>query len=212
MSHWTLEQRVHGFTHIVTVAPSMQLKVCCDWFTVFEMNRFLWDFCIFNIIYMTNECFPKVSHHSIGLQVELILTAEDLLRLIGIHRRFISGRKTVEPNYKAWFQNERDEIEVQDDPDFCLDGCFWYIISFFWGYQELKHQLLGGGNYATLENLQGALNSQLVRWTWHCLVWSYLRWNLNVSLLTLGNKLLKIETNSSACWPENNSLRGHKLT
>ena len=121
MSHWTLEQRVHGFTHIVTVAPSMQLKVCCDWFTVFEMNRFLWDFCIFNIIYMTNECFPKVSHHSIGLQVELILTAEDLLRLIGIHRRFISGRKTVEPNYKAWFQNERDEIEVQDDPDFCLD-------------------------------------------------------------------------------------------
>jgi len=62
----------------------------------------------FYSVCMADECLTKISF---GLQVELILIAEDLLRLTGSHKRFTRGRKTVKPNYEGWIQNRLDEIQ-----------------------------------------------------------------------------------------------------
>jgi len=98
---------------------------------------------------------------SFGLQVELILIAEDLLHLTGSHKRFTSGRKTVQPNREAWIQNHLDDIE--EESNFCVGACFWFIVSIYYGLKEFKYQLWGGERYDTLESLQDALNSHMVR-------------------------------------------------
>ena len=95
--------------------------------------------------------------------MELILTAEDLLRLTGSHKRFISGRKTVQPNHQVSIQNELDEIE--EESNFCVSALLRFAVSIYYGFKEFKYQLWGGERYDTLENLQEALSSQLVRWT-----------------------------------------------
>jgi len=105
---------------------------------------------------MIDECLTKVSH-PIGLQVELILIAEDLLRLTGSHKRFTRGRKTVKPNYEGWIHNRLDEIE--EESNFCVSGCLRFLVSIYYGFQEFKYQLWGGERYDTLESLQDALNS-----------------------------------------------------
>lgn len=43
----------------------------------------------------------------------MILTAEDILRIFGIHRRFIRGRKTIKPNTKEEVQEEVDKLEEE---------------------------------------------------------------------------------------------------
>ena len=43
----------------------------------------------------------------------MILTAEDILRIFGIHRRFIRGRKTIKPNTKEEVQEEMDKFEEE---------------------------------------------------------------------------------------------------
>lgn len=43
----------------------------------------------------------------------MILTAEDILRIFGIHRRFIRGRKTIKPNTKEEVQEEMDKLEEE---------------------------------------------------------------------------------------------------
>ena len=89
---------------------------------------------------MIDECLTKVSH-PIGLQVELILIAEDLLRLTGSHKRFTSGRKTVHPNREASIQDDLDEIE--EESNFCVSACFRFIVSIYYGFKEFKYQRWG---------------------------------------------------------------------
>ena len=43
----------------------------------------------------------------------MILTAEDILRIFGIHRQFIRGRKTIKPNTKEEVQEEVDKLEEE---------------------------------------------------------------------------------------------------
>ena len=43
----------------------------------------------------------------------MILTAEDILRIFGKHRRFIRGRKTIKPNTKEEVQEEVDKLEEE---------------------------------------------------------------------------------------------------
>ena len=100
--------------------------------------------------------------HHIGLQVEIILTAEDLLRLSGSHKRFISGRKTVEPNFRISANDDLDDLE--EETNACIGTCLRFLVSMYYAFQEFKYQVWGGERYDTLENLQEALNSHLVRW------------------------------------------------
>ena len=106
----------------------------------------------------------KASCHPIGFQVELILTAEDLLRLTGSHKRFISGRLTVQPNLQTRIEDDLDKIE-EGELGSCFSACLRCIVSILYVFREFKYQLWGGERYDTLESLQEALNSQLVRWT-----------------------------------------------
>ena len=43
----------------------------------------------------------------------MILTAEDILRIFGKHRRFIRGRKTIKPNTKEEVQEEMEKFEEE---------------------------------------------------------------------------------------------------
>ena len=43
----------------------------------------------------------------------MILTAEDILRIFGKHKRFIRGRKTIKPNTKAATNEQMDEFEEE---------------------------------------------------------------------------------------------------
>lgn len=43
----------------------------------------------------------------------MILTAEDILRIFGKHRRFIRGRKTIKPNTKEEVQEDLEKFEEE---------------------------------------------------------------------------------------------------
>ena len=82
--------------------------------------------------------------------MELVLTTEDLLRLIHSHKRFITGKKTIKPIVKAATENKL-EIHFLE----------WISLAF----KEISHQLWGGQRYDTLEIIQQILNSNLVRYS-----------------------------------------------
>ena len=114
------------------------------------------------------ECLNKVLCLHVGLQVELILTAEHLLRFTGSHKRFISGRLTVQPNLQTEIEDDLDEFEEEVEEGelgSCFSACLRCIVSILYVFKEFTYQLWGGERYDTLENLQKALSSQLVRWT-----------------------------------------------
>ena len=95
--------------------------------------------------------------------MDIILITEDLLRLSGWHKRFISGRKTVQPNFQTKLHDDLDEAEIEINTYFA--AFLRFLVSIYNVSKEFKYQLWGGERYDTLESLQEALNSHLVRWT-----------------------------------------------
>ena len=107
-------------------------------------------FCSFNFLYATRSLGQYLY-----TQVELILTIEDLLRSIGRHKRFITGRKTISPNLKA---------TAEDDPVDMENIIFRFLEWIYIGFKEISYQLWGGQRYDTLEIIQETLNSNVVRY------------------------------------------------
>ena len=95
-------------------------------------------------------------------QVELILTTEDLLRSIGWHRRFITGRKKIKPNFKSTTKSEL-AMEMENF-NTCEKVIVRLIVWIYFGFKEFSYQLWGGQRYDTLEIIQETLNSNLVRY------------------------------------------------
>lgn len=123
-------------------------------------------FCSFNFMCRTRSLGIVFNSGFLALlilkhtQVELILTTEDLLRSRGWHKRFITGKKIIEPNLKASIADELDKMENDNVRDS-------YIVRFsawiYFGFKEFNYQLWGGKPYDTLEELETVLNSNLVR-------------------------------------------------
>ena len=102
-------------------------------------------------------------------QVELILTTEDLLRSIGRHRRFITGRKKIQPNFKS---TTKAELATEmEDYNTCEKVIVRFIVWIYFGFKEFSYQLWGGQRYDTLEIIQETLNSNLVRYIGLLLPW-----------------------------------------
>ena len=94
------------------------------------------------------------------MQVELILTTEDLLRSLSRHKRFIRGRKTIKPNQKTTAEKELDEGYFN-----AFESCnFRFLLWIYFAFKEFSYQLWGGQRYDTLEVIQETLNSNLVRY------------------------------------------------
>ena len=105
-------------------------------------------FCSFNFLYATRSLGQYLY-----TQVELILTIEDLLRSIGRHKRFITGRKTISPNLKATAKDNQDKMEESG----CVGLIRRFIVWIYFGFKEYNSQLWWGRCYDTLEIIQETL-------------------------------------------------------
>ena len=94
----------------------------------------------------------------------MILTVEQMLRLAGIHKQFLCGKKTVLPNQKSSFYNNTNTDHEDDDMrlfghclDCSKDSCLRLLGGVWFGLKELKYQLWEGERYDTLEALKPCL-------------------------------------------------------
>ena len=99
----------------------------------------------------------------------MILTAEDILRLIGARKRFICSTKIVKPNTTSTNYEELLELgllgwlegHTREEKSKSLKQRIRHYLHL--GCKELIYQLWQGERYDTLEVLLGPLNSDLVR-------------------------------------------------